>query len=161
MILTEAQRESFRRRFCEVAEAQFTGPVEREVNDCAALLRYAYRMALAGTGINPFFDTEQGRRHFADAKNLKFRNSLFVSRHERAALAGDLLFYVQIEQDQPYHAMIHLGPSARAVVYHTGAKPGEVRRLTIEELMRHPDPRWRPVQGNANFLGVHRWKILA
>src|SRR5690349_21968790 len=24
----------------------------------------------------------------------------------------------------------------------------------------HPSPRWRPVAGNPNFLGVYRWNVL-
>jgi uncharacterized protein len=27
-------------------------------------------------------------------------------------------------------------------------------------LLHHPDPRWRPLKENANFLGVYRWNIL-
>jgi len=49
------------------------------------------------------------------------------------------------------------------VVYHTGPigdAPGEMRRLAISELLQHPSPRWRPVAGNSNFLGVFRWNIL-
>ena len=49
------------------------------------------------------------------------------------------------------------------VVYHTGPvgkKPGEMRRARLEELLHHPSPRWRPVEGNSNFLGVYRWNIL-
>jgi uncharacterized protein YfaT (DUF1175 family) len=48
-------------------------------------------------------------------------------------------------------------------VYHTGllgGGPGEIRRPTVEELLRHPSPRWRPNVGNGNFLGVYRWNIL-
>jgi hypothetical protein len=49
------------------------------------------------------------------------------------------------------------------VVYHTGAAPeegGEVRKVRLSVLARHPDPRWRPVESNKNFLGFHRLKIL-
>ncbi len=49
------------------------------------------------------------------------------------------------------------------VVYHTGPigkAPGEMRRVTLAELLDHPSPRWRPVAGNSNFLGVYRWNIL-
>jgi len=30
----------------------------------------------------------------------------------------------------------------------------------VDELLRHPSPRWRPLEGNHNFLGVYRWNIL-
>ena len=40
------------------------------------------------------------------------------------------------------------------------ADPGEIRRLTVEELMRFPQPEWRPIAANPSFLGVSRWNIL-
>ncbi len=40
------------------------------------------------------------------------------------------------------------------------AKPGEVRRVTVDDLLHHPDTRWRPISENSNFLGVYRWNIL-
>ncbi|MBE3131976.1 MAG: DUF1175 family protein, partial [Acidobacteria bacterium] len=45
------------------------------------------------------------------------------------------------------------------VVYHTGpddASPGEVRKVRLIDLMRHPSPRWRPVTANPVFVGVFR-----
>lgn len=106
---------------------------------------------------------------FADAETLMRRNTWFVSREIERAEPGDLLFFRQLEQAMPFHAMIYLGPSrveadpAKRLVYHTGPvgkQAGEVRRPTVDELMRHPSPRWRPVTGNPNFLGVFRWNIL-
>jgi hypothetical protein len=55
------------------------------------------------------------------------------------------------------------GPGDDWVVYHTGPDgkwPGEIRRVALQSLLNHPDPRWRPVPGNRNFLGVYRWNIL-
>ena len=110
---------------------------------------------------------------FADAKTLSLFNSHFLSRDLRRALPGDLLFYRQPQapegQERSYHTMIFLGPSqfepdAQSwVVYHTGPLrngPGEIRRVSTEDLLRHPEPRWRPVPGNPAFLGVYRWNIL-
>jgi len=54
------------------------------------------------------------------------------------------------------------GPQA-VVVYDTGedrGKPGELRRVALAELVDHPQPQWRPLPGNPNFLGVYRWNIL-
>jgi uncharacterized protein len=111
---------------------------------------------------------------FADAKTLKEFNTFFVSRHARDARPGDILFYRQLEQNEPFHSMIFVGESrwldhssgdwtAAIVVYHNG-EPGPagrgMRRVTLAELLNHPSPRWRPVAGNANFLGVYRWNIL-
>jgi uncharacterized protein len=111
---------------------------------------------------------------FADAKTLKSLSTHFISRDIRDARAGDLLFYRQLETDEPYHSMIYVGQSiwipepmsdwrGAVVVYHTGpigGAPGEMRRVTLAELLDHPSPRWRPIAGNSNFLGVYRWNIL-
>jgi uncharacterized protein len=120
-------------------------------------------------------DTRSGAfAEFADAKTLKSLNTHFVSRDLRDARPGDLLFYRQLETDEPYHSMIYVGQSAwmpepisdwrgAIVVYHTGpigGAPGEMRRVTLAELLNHPSPRWRPIAGNSNFLGVYRWNIL-
>jgi uncharacterized protein YfaT (DUF1175 family) len=101
---------------------------------------------------------------FADAKTLVERNAYFVSRNVHEAQTGDLLFYRQFGQSSPWHSMIvaEIGPEAR-VVYHTGPDhglPGELRRVLISELLDHPQPQWRPVEQNPNFLGVYRWNIL-
>ena len=71
----------------------------------------------------------------------------------------------------PFHSMIYLGPShfgntglrPAFTVYHTGpdgGDPGIIRRLTTDELLRYPEPEWRPIPANPNFLGVYRWNIL-
>lgn len=107
---------------------------------------------------------EKSFAEFADAQTLMRRNAYFITKDIRQARPGDLLFY-----SGPYHSMIYLGPSLLEsadgpfVVYHTGPderSPGEMRRPTVADLMRHPEPRWRPVMGNPNFLGVYRWNIL-
>ena len=100
---------------------------------------------------------------FADAKTLWQRNTFFVTRDVRAARSGDLLFYRQLEQNSPFHSMILTGPAHNSAVYHTGSigtGPGEVRRVTLDDLLHHPDTRWRPIPGNSNFLGVYRWNVL-
>ena len=101
---------------------------------------------------------------FADAKTLVELNATFISRDVEKALPGDLLFYRQFGQSSPWHSMImtEAGPQAR-VVYHTGpdhGSPGELRRVLLSELIDHPQPQWRPVAQNPNFLGVYRWNIL-
>ena len=101
---------------------------------------------------------------FADAKTLVERNAYLVSRDVRLAQQGDLLFFRQFGQSSPWHSMIVAEAGARArVVYHTGTdhgKPGELRRVLLSELLDHPQPQWRPVAQNPNFLGVYRWNIL-
>lgn len=99
-------------------------------------------------------------RHFADAGHLMRYNCRRVAGEMAAAQPGDVLFYRQLTPEQPFHSMV---VTDRAVVYHTGPEgswAGEVRRLEFEELLRHPQAKWRPVPGNPNFLGVHCWILL-
>ena len=106
---------------------------------------------------------------FADARTLRDYNTRFVSRDAARAEPGDLLFFHQPwVQKYPYHVMLFIGRSradagADWVVYHTGSSArdaGEVRLARLSVLARHPDPRWRPVAANRNFLGFYRLKIL-
>jgi len=101
---------------------------------------------------------------FADAKTLVERNAYFLSRDVRMGLPGDLLFYRQFGQSSPWHSMILIRVDGVAeVVYDTGpdhGRPGELRRVTLAELLDHPEPQWRPLPANPNFLGVYRWNIL-
>ena len=206
-----SDRDAFRRWFTLLADYESLAPPEKrnsEINDCAALIRFAYRGALHAhdaswmvkskldslpsvpsvqkyeypfTPLDAAFlrvkpgpftrdDLSNGTfAQFADAKTLKQLNSYFVSRDVRQARPGDILFYRQLEQNEPYHSMIFLGQSqierdpAELVVYHTGPDKksrGEIRRVRLTDLMQHPSPRWRPVPANSNFLGVYRWNIL-
>jgi len=107
---------------------------------------------------------------FADAQTLYRLNTRFVSRSLLRAAAGDLIFYRQVSSRDgdhtPFHSMIFLGKSqieksssTRYVLYHTGPTgndPGEMRRLTVDELMHFPEPQWRPLETNPSFLAVYR-----
>src|SRR5262249_8223436 len=106
---------------------------------------------------------------FADAHTLQRFNTHLISRDVFSVRAGDLLFYRQLGQNMPFHAMIYIGQShfesdtAPRVVYHTGPSgqsEGEIRRPTLNGLLNHPEPRWRPAVANSNFMGVYRWNIL-
>jgi hypothetical protein len=108
---------------------------------------------------------------FADARTLKNFNVTFASRDRREAQPGDLLFFYQPwVQKFPFHVMILLGAPRIApngerdwVVYHTGSTAtddGAVKKVELSVLDHHPDPRWRPVENNRNFLGFYRLKIL-
>ena len=206
--LGPADRTAFVEWFTYLAEAQyFRKDVPAEIDDCGALIRYAYREALrahdsawmASTHLAmvpalpdvhkysyPYtplqanlFRTHPGPFHasdlaggsfaqFADAQTLQRFNSHFVSRSLEQARPGDLLFFQQ-GGTLAFHSMVWLGPShfeeshRSYVVYHTGpidSHAGEIRRLTVTQLLHHPEPRWRPLEGNSNFLGVYRWNIL-
>lgn len=111
--------------------------------------------------------TSNSFAQFADAKNLQRYNTHLVSRDLARAEPGDILFYRQLET---YHSMIYLGhsqvqpDSSSYVLYHTGPRddgPGEIRRLTLDELRHFPQPEWRPDTANPHFLGIYRWNILS
>ena len=62
----------------------------------------------------------------------------------------------------PFHSMIYLGESQLRpdgqvyVLYHTGpdgGDPGEIRRLTIGELLEFPQAEWRPVARQSVLSG--------
>ena len=108
---------------------------------------------------------------FADAHTLKNFNTVFIGRDRHQAQSGDLLFFYQPwVQKFPYHVMIFIGeprdlPNGAGdwVVYHTGSSPtdqGAVKKVELSVLDHHPDPRWRPLESNRNFLGFYRLKIL-
>jgi uncharacterized protein YfaT (DUF1175 family) len=115
--------------------------------------------------------TDGSFAQFADAKSLMMWNTHFISRDIHMARPGDVIFYRQLVQNSPYHSMVitsndpgaSMGAAATLVVYHTGPvgrTPGEVRKMTIDDLLHHPDARWRPEPTNPNFMGVYRWNIL-
>jgi uncharacterized protein YfaT (DUF1175 family) len=103
---------------------------------------------------------------FADARTLVRFNARPVAREAAAARPGDLLYFQQPSQREPDHLMIFVGasrfdPSAEDfVVYHTGPAddggPGEMRKVRLADLLRHPAPRWRPLASNRRFVGVFR-----
>jgi uncharacterized protein YfaT (DUF1175 family) len=204
-----ADRNTFRAWFSALADSTASLPPEllpKEIDDCAALLRWCYRGALhahdeawlheqpldtlpplpsVGQYVYPLTpigaelfrirpgpyraaDATNGSfAQFADAETLMRRNTYLVTRDVRAAHPGDLLFYRQLEQNSPFHSMIMTrnspGVADNWAVYHTGPigkTPGEMRRVSVEDLLRHPDRRWRPLPENSNFLGVYRWNIL-
>lgn len=100
---------------------------------------------------------------FADARTLYSANAFLLGRDLHMARPGDLIFYRVLEGDSQYHSMVITGEQGEWVVYHTGpisGRRGEMRRVLLADLLRHPDPRWRPTPSNPNFLGVYRWNIL-
>lgn len=208
--LTDPQdRAAFRHWFTVLAERQAlqTSKPHGEIDDCAALLRYAYREAMrphdsrwasdanlgampAGPDIRKYqypytplgarvFRVREGTftpadvndgtfAEFADAKTLFIANAHLLTRDVRRAEPGDLLFFRQFGQNSPFHSIIfvgrsHFGDGDDWVVYHTGPDgtwPGEMRRVQLRSLLRHPNARWRPEISNPNFLGIYRWNIL-
>ena len=208
---TAEDRENFTRWFTFLAETQYYSGSPRtrgEVQDCAALVRFAYRNSLvahspawredAALPYDPGFD-EIAKYHypygplgrtlfrnrpgpiapddlaqrvfaeFADSATLLRYNTYLISRDVRAAAPGDLLFFHQPVQREPFHTMLFVGKSyyqpqgSDWIVYHTGdmdGHRGEIRELRTGTLLKHPDLHWRPLLNNPNFLGVYRLEIL-
>jgi uncharacterized protein len=142
----------------------------------ASVLKYDYPHTVLGAGLfrtrsGPFAqeDTSNGAfAEFANAGTLWRYNTHLVSRDPSAARPGDLFFFRQAEHRMPFHAMIYLGRSsfdegAQWLIYHTGpseGRAGQIRRVTIPDLLHHPQACWRPTPQNSAFLGVYRWNIL-
>jgi uncharacterized protein YfaT (DUF1175 family) len=106
---------------------------------------------------------------FADAETIVGLNARQIGRDVRAAQPGDLLYFRHDDAASPSHLMVFVGesrfdPGRRDwLVYHTGpdgSTPGEVRKVALADLERHPSPRWRPIQVNPEFVGVFRLAIL-
>lgn len=118
---------------------------------------------------------------FADAYTIVHDNARLIGRNVGGARPGDLLYFHQPQQHSPDHLMVFVGRSLLEtngddwVVYHTGPStraadgtaaderttdPGEVRKVRLADLLRHPAPRWRPLAANPNFVGVFRLAIL-
>ena len=210
--LASAQdRENFTRWFTFLAETQYYAPNPRtrlEVEDCAALVRFAFRNSLvahtpawraaAGLPYDPGFGDitkynypygPLGRAlfriegatdgpvrlnpsqfgEFADSATLLRYNTYLISRDVRAAQPGDLLFFHQAVQHEPFHSMLFVGKSyyqpqaSDWIVYHTGdldGHRGQIREVRAAMLLEHPDLRWRPLLSNPHFLGIYRLEIL-
>jgi uncharacterized protein len=114
-------------------------------------------------------------QEFADAKTIVRLNARPIGRDVEALRPGDLIYFHQPSQNASDHLMVFVGSSSFEsegrdwVVYHTGpesssaraaAGPGEVRKVRLRDLMRHPAARWRPVAGNPQFVGVFRLDLL-
>ncbi len=121
------------------------------------------------TGPRLFVTAPQHYAQFADAQTLYRFNVFPVARTLTQARRGDLLFFRQVNATSQYHTMIVLDTSQitrdafRFVVYDTGPEGsagGQIKRLTYQELLNFPEPRWRPLPENSAFLGVFRWNIL-
>jgi uncharacterized protein YfaT (DUF1175 family) len=106
---------------------------------------------------------------FADAHTIVRFNTTRVGRDVTALRPGDLLYFRQDGERLPDHLMVFVGASPTAperrdwVVYHTGpddGSTGEVRKVALADLRRHPSPRWRPDVNNAAFAGVYRLQVL-
>ena len=106
---------------------------------------------------------------FADAETIVDLNARRLGRDARVAQPGDLLYFRHDDANNPSHLMIFVGETRFDrdrhdwLVYHTGpdnGSRGEVRKVSLADLERHPSPRWRPIAANREFVGVFRLAIL-
>ena len=106
---------------------------------------------------------------FADAETIVGLNARRLGRDVRAAQPGDLLYFRHDDANNPSHLMVVVGESRFDrdrhdwLVYHTGpdnGSRGEVRKVSVADLERHPSPRWRPIAANREFVGLFRLAIL-
>jgi uncharacterized protein YfaT (DUF1175 family) len=165
-LLRYSYREALKPHDADWAEAQRMGDVA-----FPSVRQWQYPKTILGAALfrvrpGPFREGDESNgafAQFADAHALMSWSTYRVGRDLRSAKPGDLIFYRQLEQNSPYHSMVITGRDADWVVYHTGpigGHKGEMRRMTLADLLRHPDARWRPVAENSNFLGVFRWNVL-
>lgn len=119
------------------------------------------------------FNARQVQRDFSPTANgsaIRLHCMELVSRNVSDARKGDILFFFHDDNlKMPSHSMIYINDRASVdpldgyLIYHTG--PGDntqgiIKKVLLRDLLRHPDPSWRPAYGNRSFLGVYRWKIL-
>lgn len=187
--LDASDSRAFRAWFSAILEETVRrGPSPRWVHrDCAGLVRFATREALAvhdarwlramgwptdrplppdvelppalAQSLTRWALPDGQRSDYASAIALVQGNTRALGQDPSRALAADLLFF---DQGGEQHLMAWTG---RRIVYHTGAEPSAqdsgLRSTTLAALLRHPDTRWRPAAGNANFAGWFRFHFLA
>jgi uncharacterized protein YfaT (DUF1175 family) len=148
----EGDREAFRTWFVAILEQQVEAPSpawEPAQRDCAGLLRFAFREALAAhtpawrdrvafsagpPGQDPSpafamawregFPTPEGLRPFAKGAFLRRLSCASLGRDLQLAKPGDLLFFARGgARSQPDHAMAFVRPDVDGMpmlIYHTG-----------------------------------------
>lgn len=119
------------------------------------------------------FDPDQVQKDFAPGASgsvIRMNCMKLVSRNVKDAKSGDVLFYFHDDNlKMPSHAMIYVkekdssDPLDGYLIYHTGpgyTNSGLMKKVLLRDMLRHPDPSWRPSEANTFFLGVYKWKIL-
>jgi hypothetical protein len=177
---SSVDRQAFRRWFTFMAESRYYAHKRvREIDDCAALVRWAAREALlphdtawARATDLPLFPAMPSVREAAwssgfgraDASALQRDETWFVSRDVAAAVPGDLLFF-EAAGDSAQHVMNYVGPSqivpsSRKWVVYLADSGREMEKVPLDALLAFPSADWRPRSENAHFLGVRRFNLL-
>lgn len=183
---TPAQERAFRAWMVRLIEDQFVrGPNPRwHHRDCAGLVRFAVMEALSvhdarwlqanrlamplppELNLTPaqsrlrntwVVGDQAARAPYVSAFGLISRNTQFIAKQVNLCAPGDLLFF---DQGDDQHLMVWLGSH---IAYHTGsATPDDngLRLLTLAELARWRDTRWRIDAHNPNYIGAFRLNFL-
>ena len=179
-LASPVDRQAFRRWFTFMAESRYYAHKRvREIDDCAALVRWAFRQALmphdtvwARATDLPIFPAMPsvheaawaGEFGHADASALQRNETWFVSRDVATATPGDLLFF-EAASDSAEHVMIYVGasqivPSSRKWVVYLADAGREMEKVPLDALLAFPSADWRPQSENPHFLGVWRFNLL-
>lgn len=113
------------------------------------------------------FDTNSIESDFSESASgslLRNYSMVFKGRDYREAQKGDIFFFFDINNlKMPSHSMIYIKDVEPYFIYHTGpdkTNKGFVKKVFLNELLNHPEIKWRPIPENKNFIGIYRWKIL-
>ncbi len=170
---------AFRRWFTFLAESRYyTHKPLREIDTCAALVRWSFREALLPHNAHwaratelPLFpampsvqEITPGDVSFPDATAIQRNETWFVSRDLSSAQPGDLLFF-KTGPAAPEHVMIYIGrsqivPSARQWIVYVSDSGRKVERASVEDTLASWPAEWKAAPRNSSFLGVWRFNIL-
>jgi uncharacterized protein YfaT (DUF1175 family) len=100
----------------------------------------------------------KSKGRYISAIGLVQGNTTFISKDINQVRPGDILFY---DMQDSQHIMIWMG---KYVAYHTGTVSKEdngLRKVKYSELINWKDSRWRPTEGNPNFIGIFKLGFLS
>jgi uncharacterized protein YfaT (DUF1175 family) len=143
-----------------------------EQQDCAGLIRFAYRTAFKTLdpkriGDGMWRDGRGRRVAFADAETLVSSNFSALGRDYDVVAglrSGDLLAFRQqrsADATPMYHLMMIVRPEDRAhdeihLIYHPGSRGDSVRIGSLSSLLSDAPREWQPIPENRFFLGFFR-----
>lgn len=188
--LPKTQHKAFREWVVLIAEDQISRGVNPRwfQQDCAGLIRFAVNEAFMkhdekwrkangfiGKPLPPELEISSEEKKIlkswrgSDGKRTEFvralpliqQNTIFLGKSIERIEPGDLLFF---DQGDEQHVMLWTG---KRIVYHNGSRANSrssndngLRAVSINDLFKWPDVRWRPTTENPNFTGYYRFSFL-